>query len=50
VKSDNLALKTEQMVVDYPRRALWLSLGILGALTTVIARMRGVAHHAKSIR
>ena len=31
MKHDALALRIEREILDSPRRALWLSLGILGA-------------------
>lgn len=50
MKYNNLALRIEREILDHPRRALWLSLGILGALTTVFARRQGVARNEESIR
>ena len=50
MKYDALALRIEEAILDHPRRVLWLSLGILGALTTVLARRRGVKRNEESIR
>jgi len=40
MKANNLALRTELMVLDYPHRALWLCLGLLGACMGILTWRR----------